>query len=522
MRDPLPASSAPRSAVREAAFLGLPALAAVLLHLPFLGEYGWFRDELYYVVCGERLAWGYVDHPPLVAVLARFGMDVGGGSLVVLRLLSVLTGALVVFLAGWLARELGGGRFAQLLAAVCALTAPVYLFMFHTFSMNPFDVLFWTLGALVVARIARTGDGRLWLLFGAITGLGLLNKHSVLFFGFGVVAGLLLTPERRHLGSRWIWLGGLIAAALVLPHLLWQVQNDWPTAEFVRNATERKNIALSPLAFFTEQVMQMQPFTFPVWLAGLGWLLLARAGRPFRLLGWMYVAAFVVLVSHSSKPYYLSPAYPVLFAAGGVALETGLRRWFGKGGEGWLRPALAGACLALVLLGGAVGTPIAVPMLPVEELIPYLRTLGIQANSGERHQMGDLPQHFADMHGWTELVDEVERVWRALPPGDREKAGVFAQNYGEAGAIDVLGRDRGLPRATSQHNNYWLWGPQASGEILIVLGGDEEDNRRHCPGLERAGTVRCEHCMPYEDDNPVWICRGADLRALWPEVKNYI
>ena len=422
MRDPHPTSSA----ARDAAFLGIPALAAILLHLPFLGEYGWFRDELYYVVCGERLAWGYVDHPPLVAVLARLGMGLGGGSLVGLRLLPVLTGALVVFLTGWLSRELGGGRFAQLLAAVCALTAPVYLFMFHTFSMNPFDVLFWTLGALVVARIARTGDGRLWLLFGAITGLGLLNKHSVLFFGFGVVVGLLLTPERRHLGSRWIWLGGLIAAALVLPHVLWQIQNDWPTAEFVRNATERKNVALPPLAFFREQVMQMQPFTFPVWLAGLGWLLLARAGRPFRLLGWMYLAAFVVLVSQSSKPYYLSPAYPVLFAAGGVALEAGLRRLR----EGWLRPALAGACLAVVVLGGAIGAPLVVPLLPVERLIPYLRTLGLQANSGERHEMGDLPQHFADMHGWTTLVDEIERVWRTLPPAEREKAGVLVQNYG--------------------------------------------------------------------------------------------
>src|SRR4028119_224009 len=207
MRDPLSPSSeasAPRATMRDAAFLALPALAAVLLHLPFLGEYGWFRDELYYVVCGERLAWGYVDHPPLVALLARFGMEVGGGSLVVLRLLSVLTGALVVFLTGWVARELGGGRFAQLLAAVCALTAPVYLFMFHTFSMNPFDVLFWTLGALVVARIARTGDGRLWLLFGAITGLGLLNKHSVLFFGFGVVGARrgALAPLRSDHRSR--------------------------------------------------------------------------------------------------------------------------------------------------------------------------------------------------------------------------------------------------------------------------------------------------------------------------------
>ena len=516
MRDPLPAS--PTSTGRDAAFLALPTLAAILLHLPFLERYGWFRDELYYVVCGLHPAFGYVDHPPLVAWIARAVWEISGESHAALRLLSVLTGAAVVFLTGWTAREMGGGRFAQGLAAVCALTAPVYLFMFHTFSMNPFDVLFWTLGAFVVARILRTGNGRLWLLFGLVTGLGLLNKHSILFFGFGVAVGLLLTPERRHLRKPWIWLGGAIAAALALPHVLWQIRNGWPTAEFIHNATTYKNVALSPLAFLIEQVMQMDPFAAVVWVGGLGWLLLGRSGRPFRLLGWMYVAVFVVLVSQSSKAYYLAPAYPVLFAAGGTATEAGLRRLR----QDWLRPILAGALLVLVLAGGSIGAPLVVPILSVPDLIRYQHALGIQPSAGERQRLGDLPQHFADMHGWPEMVAEVARVYHSLPPKEQEKAGIFGQNYGESGAIDVLGRARGLPPATSGHNNYFLWGPQASGEVLIVLGGDEEDNRRACPRLERAGTVRCDHCMPYEDDLPVWICRDVDLQRLWPELKEYI
>lgn len=516
MRDSSPAPASP--AARDAAFLAIPALAAILLHLPFLGRYGWFRDELYYVACGLRPAFGYVDHPPLVAWIARAVWEISGESHAALRLASVLAGAAVVFLTGWLAREMGGGRFAQGLAAACALTAPVYLFVFHTFSMNSFDVLFWTLGALVVARIVRTGNGRLWLLFGLIAGLGLLNKHSILFFGFGVVVGLLLTPERRHLRERWIWLGGAIAGALVLPHVLWQVQNGWPTAEFIRNATALKNVALSPVAFFTEQVMQMDPLAAPVWMAGLGWLLLARAGRPFRVLGWMYVAAFAVLVSQSSKAYYLAPAYPVLFAAGGTAIEAGLQRLR----QGWLRPVLAGLCLLVVLIGGAIGLPVTLPILPVESLTRYLQTLGIQPSAGERHEMGDLPQHFADMHGWPEMVAEVARVYHSLPPEEQAKAGIFGQNYGEAGAIDILGRAHDLPPATSGHNNYFLWGPQSTGDLWIVLGGDEEDNRQVCPRLEQAGTVRCDHCMPYEDDLPVWICRGVDLQGLWPELKKYI
>jgi hypothetical protein len=511
MREPVPAA-------RDAAFLAIPTLASILLHLPFLGRYGWFRDELYYVACGLHPAFGYVDHPPLVAWIARAVWEISGESHAALRLVSVLAGAAVVFLTGWLAREMGGGRFAQGLAAACALTAPVYLFVFHTFSMNSFDVLFWTLGALVVARIVRTGNGRLWLLFGLIAGLGLLNKHSILFFGFGVVVGLLLTPERRHLRERWIWLGGVIAGALVLPHVLWQVQNGWPTAEFIHNATTYKNVPLEPFAFLVEQVMQMNPFSVLVWAGGLGWLLLGRAGRPFRLLGWMYVAAFAVLVSQSSKAYYLSPAYPVLFAAGGTAIEAGLQRLR----QGWLRPALAGAFLALVLAGGTIGAPLVLPILPVPDLLRYQQALGLQPEAAERQPLGDLPQHFADMHGWPEKVAEVARVYRSLPPEEQAKAGVFGQNYGEASAIDILGRAHGLPHATSGHNNYFLWGPQTTGDLWIVLGGDEEDNRRACPRLEQAGTARCDYCMPFEDDLPVWICRGVDLRGLWPQLKNYI
>jgi hypothetical protein len=503
---------------RDAAYLGIPALAAILLHLPFLERYGWFRDELYYVACGLHPAFGYVDHPPFVAWIARAVWDLSGGSHTALRLVSVLIGAAVVFLTGWLAREMGGGRFAQGLAALCALTAPVYLFLFHTFSMNSFDVLFWTLGAFVVARIVRTGNGRLWLLFGLIAGLGLLNKHSILFFGFGVVVGLLLTPERRHLREPWLWLGGAIAGLLVLPHVIWQIRNGWPTAEFIHNATTYKNVPLSPLTFLVEQVMQMNPFAALVWVGGLGWLLLARSGWPFRLLGWMYVAAFVVLVSQSSKAYYLAPAYPVLFAAGGTAIETWLRRL----PQGWLRPALASVLLLLVLVGGAIGAPLVLPILSVPDLIRYQAALGMQPKAAERQRLGDLPQHFADMHGWPEMVAEVARVHRSLPPEERAKAGIYAQNYGEAGAIDILGRELGLPWATSGHNNYFLWGPQASGEVMIVLGGDEEDNRRACPRLERAGTTRCDHCMPYEDSLPVWICRGVDVQRLWPELKEFI
>ena len=487
------------------------ALLGGALHLFTITSYGWFRDELYYIACGEHLAFGYVDHPPLVALIARL-TQLLGGSLIVTRLPSLLAGIAVIWLCGRIARELGGGAWAQGMAALCALVAPVYLFLFHIFSMNPFDVLFWTLGAWIVVKIVKGGDPRLWLLFGLICGLGLQNKHSLLFFGFGVFVGLLLTPERRHFRERWIWIGGAIAVLIFLPHVIWQVMHGWPTAEFVRNATEHKNVALSPLAFFGAQVKQMHPLTFPIWLTGLVWLFRSPSRSQYRVLAWTWMVAFLVLITQASKPYYLSPAYPPLFAAGATALESWIRR-----------PALRALLPVLLIAGGAVTAPLTAPFLPVEQFHRYTQALGIQLSAGERHEMGPLPQHFADMHGWEEMVAEVARVYRSLPPEEQKTAGIYGQNYGEAAAVDLLGRKHGLPKAASGHNNYFFWGPQGSGDPLIIIGGDPEDHRQAFRDVRPAGTIRCGLCMPYENNQTVWIARGlkAPIDQLWPMTKHF-
>jgi 4-amino-4-deoxy-L-arabinose transferase-like glycosyltransferase len=489
--------------------VGLIALVYSALHLAVIGRYGWFRDEFYYIACGEHLDWGYVDHPPFIALIARLTRALFGESILAARLPSVLAGAAVILLAGRLAREMGGGRFAQALAALCVVVGPVYLFTFHILSMNSFDVLFWTLGAFVVVRILNTENPKLWLLFGLVCGLGLENKHSLLFFGFGVFAGLLLTPERRHFRQPWIWIGGALAVLLFLPHVIWQVQHGWPTAEFIHNATANKNVALSPLAFFAEQIKQMHPLTFPVWLAGLVWLF--RSSR-YRVLAWVYVAAFLVLITQASKAYYLAPVYPPLFAAGAVAFEAWIRR-----------PVLRAALAVLILAGGAATAPLTLPVLSEEGFVRYAQALGIPLSAAERHDLGVLPQHYADMHGWEEMVAEVARVYNTLPPEDKAKAGIYAQNYGEAGAVDLLGRKYGLPKAMSGHNNYFFWGPQGTGEVLIIIGGDPEDHRQTFQDVRQAGEIRCGYCMPYENNQPVWIARGlkAPVAEIWPMTKHY-
>jgi 4-amino-4-deoxy-L-arabinose transferase-like glycosyltransferase len=497
-------------------WLAVLAAANALLHAAVLGRYGWFRDELYYVACGRRLDWGYVDHPPFVALVARLGETLFGLSPEGARVLPVLAGSLVVVLTGLLARELSGGPFAQALAALTAMVAPVYLFLFHILSMNVFDVLFWTLAALLLARLLRGGDPRLWLLFGLVCGLGLENKHSMLFFGLGVAAGLVLTPARRHLATPWPWLGGLLAAALFLPNVLWEVRQGWPTLEFMRNAEAEKNLHLSPLAFLREQVLLVNPLTLPLWLAGLAGFLVSRRLARFRALGWIYLAVLALLLARAAKPYYLAPAYPILFAGGAVVAE-GLA---GRPGWRWLKPA----SLALLVLGGAFLAPLTLPLLPEPAFVRYAGALGIQPSSGERHRLGVLPQHFADMHGWPEMAAAVGRVWRTIPPAERRRCAVFGQNYGEAGAVELLGDRWGLPDALSAHNNYYLWGPRGyDGSCLVVLNDDRESLDEIFGDVRLAAVFRCPLCMPFEDEMPIWVCRRPriPLAELWPQIKHY-
>ncbi len=520
--------------------LALLALAAFVAQLATIGRYGWFRDELYYVACGRRLAFGYVDHPPVVAVLSWLSRVLLGDSLPALRLLPALAGAAVVYLCGRLARELGGGRFAQLLAAACALAAPRFLGTFHVMSMNAFEVLWWELGALLLARLAAGAGPRLWLLFGGVAGIGLETKHSMLFFGLGAAVGLVATAAgRQALRQPWVYLGAALAAVLAAPNLAWEAWHHWPTLEFLRNAQAAKNVPTSPLGFLADQAGAMQPLAVPVWAAGLGWLLCARRARPWRLLGWLAVTVIVVLMAFRAKGYYLAPLFPLLFAAGAVALEgapagpadgasaanvanaANAAATERAGGGRWRR--LRWAYLTVLLAGGALIAPLGLPVLPVADYVRYQAALGIKPASPERTALGELPQHFADMFGWPQMTLQVAQVVAALPPAERARACIVTRNYGEAGALEELGRPFLLPPVISGHNSYYMWGPDGcDGSVLIMLGDPAASFGVHCAEVRRAGTLRLPHAMPYEDGRPITVCRlGEPLAAAWPRFKDY-
>ncbi len=497
-------------------FVTVAAVVKLLLHLYAGRHYGYFVDELYYLACGQHLAWGYVDQPPLIAALAWAVRGTLGTSLPAIHLLPTLAGAGLVLLTGLVARELGGGRFAQGLAALAALASPGILVMDHFFTMNAFEPLFWTGCAYVLIRIVKTGDQRLWLWFGVLAGVGLENKHSMLTFGFALIVGVLLTSERKAFCSRWLWLAGLIAFLIFLPNLWWNIQHHFPFLELQANiARSGRNVPMPPLRFLGESALSMLPLSLPIWLAGLWHYLFSAEGRPFRALGWAWLITAGIIMLLNPRTYYLFPAFPILFAAGGVAWE----RWLARPKVQWIKPAWCAGIVAL----GALAAPLMIPVLPVETYIRYAKAIHFEQPRIERHRLGPLPQLFADQFGWEEMTATVAHVYNSLPPDVRAKTAIFGQNYGQAGAIDLFGPKDGLPRAISGHQSYFYWGPRGyTGESMIVMGDRRERLEELFAYVEKVARVEHPYSMPYEHFD-VYYCRGLkwNLKDVWPKVKSW-
>ncbi len=498
--------------------LALLAGVKLLIHLLVINKYGYFRDELYFLDCARHLDWGYVDHAPLIGLYAKISLLMGG-SLPALRLLPAIAGAMMVVLTMLIARQLGGGRFAQGLAGLCIIAAPIYLSMDSILTMNAFEPLFWMGCVYFLIRIVRTGNSRLWIWFGLLAGLGLQNKHSTLLFGFAVVIALLLSSQRRELLTPWIWMAGAIALLIFLPNLIWQFQHNFPTLEDLENVRRTgKNIALAPLEFAWQQIFLMHPLLFPVWLAGLV-SLLAGKGRRMRLFGWTYVVLLVTMIVLRAKNYYLAPIYPMLFAAGSVAIEDWLARRAFSREKLWPKVAIS----TLVGIIAVITIPAALPLLPPEKLIAYQRFLGIDPPRTEVHHSGPLPQIFGDQFGWEELVKEIAAIYWSLPPEEREHTGIFASNYGEAGAINLFGPAYGLPQAICAHQTHYFWGPRGfDGDTLIWLQWKREWLEELCQSVEQAG----EHFHPWgmaEENRPIYVCRGLNspLQEIWPQLKHW-
>jgi hypothetical protein len=485
--------------------------------------YGYFRDEFYYIICGRNLAWGYVDHGPGVAIQAKLALALFGKSLAGIRLLSAVGGAGRVFLTGILAWSLGGRRPAQGLAMLGVFIAPQYLGTDSILSMNSFESVFWMGCLLALILIVRGGSDKLWLLFGVSGGLGLLNKPSMAFFLFALLAALLLTPQRRLLFNKWAAAGIALLILIALPNLIWQIHNHWPTLEFLRNGRiENKNIKLSPLAFIGQQIFNLLPVTILIWGAGLVWLLRNPLAKNWRWLGLTYLFFLAVMMALHSKDYYVAPIYPILFAAGGIAWE---QRFASRRRVVDNRIFAFPVMSAVLVVFAILILPLAIPVMRPSTWIAYTKALHLYNASGntENQSSGSLPQFYADRFGWQEEVDQVTRIYHSLSPEDQAKVGIVCSNYGEASAINFLGY--GLPIAISGHNTYWLWGPRgATGDVMIVINGaTPEEMHKFYDSVQIAGRMDNPYSMPYERRN-IYLVRGRRKNVLgdWLSFKHYI
>ena len=494
------------------------ALAKLLVHLltNAFGDYGIFRDELYYIACSNHLGAGYVDQPPLSIYILALNRFLLGDSIFALRLLPAIAGAATVYITGRTAREFGGGTFAQMLACLGSIVSLINLGMGSVYSMNAIDHLLTALAIFFTARLLTSCDRKYWIFLGVALGLGTLNKIGMAWIGSGIALGILLSSYRGWFATRWPWLAAALTLIIFLPYILWNISHDFAHLEFIRNASEGKYSGLSPWTFTTGQILNQNPVTFPLWVAGLYFLFFDSNGKAFRPLGIMFLFSFAVLAFNGhSKAEYLAPAFPALFAGGGVILERISARRLMR----WFRPVYV-----FFLAVGFTLAPFAISILPVETYVRYAKALGEKPSSAESKELAELPQHYADRFGWEDKAAAVARAFHRLSPEEQAKCALFGDNYGRCGAIDYFGRKYGLPEAIGSHNNYWIWGPRDySGEVVLILGGDLENKQSVFAGVEVVDSVSSRYCMPYENNLRIYLCRNLKmpLKELWQQVKHY-
>jgi hypothetical protein len=480
--------------------LVLLALAKLAVHMLTNGQYGFHRDELGMLDDARFPAWGYVSYPPLTPFFARVALVLFGPSLVGLRFFAALGQSIVLVLVGLIARDLGGGRRAQLLAALAVAIAPIALNWSSLFHYGGFDYLWWVLIAFLAVRLLKSEDPRYWLGLGAVIGLGMLTKYTMAFCVAGLVGGVLLTRARRYLASLWLWGGVGLSLLIFLPNLVWQAQHSFIHLQFLSYIHARDIAIGRTKSFLLDQLYSAaNPVTIPLWVAGLYFYFFTPAGRPFRLLGWMVVIPFALMLATQGRGYYTGPIYPALLAGGAVY------------GERWLRslPAARARWLwattwCTLALGGLVVAGLVLPVAPI--------------NSTWWQVARVVDPEPKEEIGWPELVQTVAGIYAALPPADKPTTGILT-NYSEVGAISLYGPAYDLPQAIGGENTDWLRGyGDPPPQTLIVVSWRPVGVDQFFASCVLAGHITNAYGVPNEDSTQrpdIFVCHG--LRVTWPD-----
>lgn len=494
----------------------MAAVFVFLVHALFASRYDLFRDELYFIVCGRQPAFGYVDQPPLVPLLAAGLYKLGFGGAWSLRLPGSIASGALVYISMRFVRFLNGDGVSVALAALAVSIAPMLLGLIATLNTTLFDPLAWTAIALLLLRAIRQDDDRALLLAGLVAGLDLQVKYALLFWVAGLTVGLLVTPQRQLLRRRAFWIALGIGALVALPSFIWQALHGFPFLELAA-AAQAKNADVQIVPFIVNQILVMNPAFAPLWLAGLvGPFVVAR----FKDVRFFPIACLVVLVivrlGHG-KDYYLAPCFPVLFIVGAVILSPVLRTT--------ARKVMTGLMTAMAVGISLVAAPIAMPILSPSALVVYMTSLGIAPQQQEKSFQGSvLPQVFADQLGWHDFTRQVVDAWHLIPAAERAATGIKADNYGEAAAIDVYAGPQGLPPALSGHNQYFLWGLRGQHPLNLLVVQDNPDALRpYCDEMRILGKTHSPFALANENRKTIAFCRKVkpSLAKLWPTLKNY-
>lgn len=501
------------------------ALFTFAIHAATAWRYGYFRDELYFIACAHHLSWGYVDQPPLVAAAAWLAFPFGD-SLEALRMLPMLAAALTTFVAVRIAAELGGGRFARILTAVCVGTMPAYLALGNLLTTSSFEGLSWTLLVWLALKLVREGDdrrrARVWIAIACVVAFGLYGKYSMGLFACTLLAGILATPQRRALASAWFPFAALLTFVLVLPNFIWQWQHGWPFLEVIsgdaahRHAfndglvLESRNLLTNTIAYIGEQILYTNPVAVPVWVAGVIGPFAARRLREVRFVAVAWMILIVVAIMLEAKGYYTTGVYASLFAIGAIVVEKAAR------------PLRATALVAIAAIA-VLSMPMSVPILPIHAFIAYTKAIGLTGRDGDRAQL--IQPLYAEEFGWNRLARDVARVYHIIPNGTRQLTAVYADTYADAGAVDFFGAQYGLPKAISSQNSYWLWGTHGyDGETMIAIGATHVAIlKRYYQSCDRIARSREPLKWIVEGAIPIYLCRGTTIpfARIWPHLRWY-
>ena len=485
------------------------AIVKLSIHFYSNGLYGFHRDELLHAAVGEHLAWGFMEFPPLIGVFAKIQRFLFGNEVMAIRVFPALIGAAMVVITGWMAKEMGGKLIAVLIAACSVLFSLAY-FRNHTlFQPVAFDQLFWLLGYWMLIKYLKSNNGKYLLYLGIVAGLGLMTKYTMLFWGVGITVGLIFHEKGSAFKNVNIWIAGLIAFLIFLPNIIWQASYNFPVLAHFTGLYEVQLDDYSRIDFLVEQVLAMNPFNAPIWILGVGCVLFNKSYVRYRPLAIAFLVSGLALLLAKGKSYYFFAAYPAAFAAGALVIEQLIKKKW-----------IIAIWLVVALVICAERLPFMLPILPIESFVSYA---DLEINKEGR--VSGLTSDYADMFGWEEQVALVDSIYQSLSPDEKKHTIIWAENYGEAGAVKIIGDNYNLPDPVCKHGSFWLWGAgENDGEIAISLGNEEGAVSYFYEEYQLIKMIKHPYAIDEEHNIPLYLCRKPKVKFqdYWPKFESRI